>query len=162
MIQDGIDYGYGFCRATEPGPGVEWSSGKTQEGFEMWEPRSHPEYGFEPDLIYRQPIKAKARSMSDIWIALKHCKTESNLMPHVTLAEAERLGEVAKKMREDMEIKVGDWIYYEPQQLILKVDRIRDYEYVGTSGFIGAKLGIVKITNPVHIQALTEIYEGMK
>ena len=53
MIQDGIDYGEGFCRADEPGPDVEW---RTTGG---WQKRMYPCNALELGAIYRQPIKPK-------------------------------------------------------------------------------------------------------
>ena len=83
-----------------------------------------------------------------------------SFVAYVTLAEAERLGEVAKKMREDMEIKVGDFVMYRKEgRRVLSVDR--DCLHVAHGNPICFS-DCTKITNPAHIQSLTEIYEGMK
>jgi hypothetical protein len=209
MIQDGVDYEIGYCKATEPGPDVEWTS-----GFDIWKRRSHPESDFKNCLRYRQPIKLQLQAGESYYMrngqvvgdleylnlddeaypywSNKHCAiwasngkdslprpSEMDLVEHipkqkeakmnermiavnawcagtdcksrleVTLSEAERLGEEARKMREENKIKAGDFFMF--NNMVLRA--------LGT-GIYSDKA--TKITNPAHIKALTEIYEAMK
>ena len=162
MIQDGIDYGEGFCRATEPGPDVEFRNMRGE-----WVARDFPDNPLNINgMFYRQPIKPKDKSMIEKMIQVNnphHCLVDAGQNAKlligavkVTLAEAERLGEVAKKMREDMEIKAGDFFMFKGFQ-------INKCEFPDTDYWTKYDLrNCTKITNPAHIQSLTEIYEGMK
>ena len=157
MIHDGIDYGEGHEKATEPGPGVErlayYANGP------LWIPRSNRD-NFEMEVKYRQPIKPKEKSMSEKIKVTATSPMGEGFQVYLTLAEAEKAGEVAKKMREDMEIKTGDFVMYRKEgRRVLSVDR--DCLHVANGNPICFS-DCTKITNPAHIQALTEIYEGMK
>lgn len=228
MIQDGIDYGEGFCRADEPGPDVEW---RTTGG---WQKRMYPCNALELGAIYRQPIKPKPITLQtgesyrmrngeivgpiqerirvyepvykfempgggESWTAsgkwrddcsesdfdlVEHITTEDKRMTfeewfqshedgewkstRQSLAQQAyeaglKSGEVAKKMREDIEINAGDFVM--AFDYIRKVKMVKDhscYFHNSTaSSYVQSNL-CTKITNPAHIQALTEIYEGMK
>ena len=81
---------------------------------------------------------------------------------YVTAAEAERLGAEAQRIKADNEVKAGGFVFW--QDRILKVEKVKGKELF-LCGEIESVLNVskvLKITNPAHIQALNEIYEGMK
>lgn len=84
----------------------------------------------------------------------------------VTLAEAERLGQEAKRIKAENEIKAGDFVFKSGDiSRVTKVDKDMVWfggTWLGQNGVMGQNIQENKITNPAHIQALKEIYEGMK
>jgi hypothetical protein len=81
---------------------------------------------------------------------------------HVTLGEAERLGAEAQLIKAENEIKAGDWVKNKENKLIGMVEKVgRSIVYCLENVHWGTET-CTKITNPAHIQALNEIYEGMK
>lgn len=84
---------------------------------------------------------------------------------HVTLAEAERLGEEAKRIKAENEINAGDWFMDKCDKAIrmcIKNSMGRLWYCCGGIEDWMHESNCIKITNPAHIQALKEIYEGMK
>ena len=160
MIQDGIDYGEGYEKATEPGPAVEFWTG------ENWIPRYDYKEIFSSVYKYRQPIKEKyittEDKMNETFIAVK----VTNPMVyglHVTLAEAERLGEEAKRIKAENEIKAGDWFIDNLDKAIRlcirkTIGRVW-YCCGGTENWM-SESNTKKICYPD--KSVREIYEGMK
>ena len=118
MIQDGIDYGEGYEKATEPGPYVQFCD----DG--IWKYRESPEQNLLKGFVYRQPIKPKEEKMEKPMI-----KSEAKLNGvwyHVTMTldKAEKAGEEAKRIKAEIakreEIGPGDWFYIEYNNCIYK------------------------------------------
>lgn len=144
MIQDGIDYGEGFCRADEPGPGVDHCCLIITNSDGVVRINNY----------YRQPIKPKEKEVNEQYIKVLKAKNiyyqDKTLQLEVPLSEAIRLGEEAQRIKAENEIKAGDW--YWAFNAIQKANIDIGCPTCDTK----------KIKNPTHIQALNEIYEGMK
>jgi hypothetical protein len=241
MIQDGINYGIGYCKATEPGPDVEcrmsdsddwgkntdYNTTTTPSGKNCY--RSMAESSLIGGNQYRQPIKLqlqagesyymrngevvgpievggwhsafrftfkgagatwnasgaqlklgksekdlvehipkqKEAKMNDKYIKVQNAKNiyyaEKTLHLEVPISEAERLGEEAKRMREENKIKAGDFVMRNDNiYKVVRIDVASENLLIVTGGYFQCVTDCTKITNPAHIKALTEIYEAMK
>jgi hypothetical protein len=82
----------------------------------------------------------------------------------ITIKEALRLYEEAKRIMEEDKIKVGDFVLY--CKAIHKVECAGLSSGIQKLSLIGEGVvplsSVTKITNPAHIKALTEIFGAMK
>jgi hypothetical protein len=160
MIQDGIDYGEWYEKATEPGPDVEFYYIGT------WYKRDDPKENLCSEYRYRKPIKPKENDMNEKMIDImspiiprpisygSDCKSQYC----IPLSEAIRLGEEAQRIKADNEIKAGDLFYTFGS--IRKCFAWKNGEILDVDGQIHDKTKckkIIDLTRP-----LNEIYEGMK
>ena len=109
------------------------------------------------DIIEHIP-KDKAMSEQMVIVNCRNWPSPGHVA--LTLDEAERAGNEAKRIKAENEIKAGDFVVYRKEgRKVLSVDR--DCLHVAHGNPICFS-DCTKITNLAHIQALREIYEGMK
>jgi len=108
MIQDGIDYGDGYEKATEPGDNLEFWTG------EKWIPRHDQQECLSSCYKYRKPIKPKEEKMEEHLVRVNAKNLNfASWQAELTLDEAEKAGEEAKRIKAEIakreEIGPGDW-----------------------------------------------------
>jgi hypothetical protein len=107
-------------------------------------------------------IPPKEQSMSEKMIRVNASKfCTGSFEAYLTIDEAIRAGDEAKRiMEESNKIRIGDYIIYRGAIRIVSNIIGDEYTYADPTGVSIHKK--TKITNPAHIQALTEIYEANK
>ena len=79
----------------------------------------------------------------------------------LTFDQIEKAYAEAKRIKAENEIKAGDFVKWDA--IIARVESVVSANRLDLSGNrVTHRDGSAKITNPAHIQALREIYEGMK
>ena len=115
---------------------------------------------YEKDIVEHIPKESPKENIMNEKLITVNLADSYIKNTKVTLAEAERLGAEAKRIREENEIKEGDWF--------LAVGSIRFCtanisEMLYDKGACGWHKSLCKkITNPDHIKTLNEIYEANK
>jgi len=83
----------------------------------------------------------------------------------MTFEQIQKAYEQMQRIKADNEIKAGDWFWDKTERCPRKahdIDLVKVYYLMALSQHWVSIENATKIKNPTHIQALNEIYEGMK
>jgi hypothetical protein len=158
MIQDGFDYGDGYEKATEPGPDVQVLLKDFLHGGLGWHKRSEYMRTEPLDGVskYRKPIKPKDEKMEKKTVIVNVIGWPSPGHVELTLAEAEKAGEEAKRIKAEIakreEIGPGNWVLYNCQ--LMRATRVTECGMVYVNGGYQYPLrGLTKLHPPPEVRA---------